>query len=524
MANNTENLKLIISGDGRLLGAELGKSGAQVEGFARKTENAFTRMGKRIGGNIASFITSPLAGLATGAGILMVGKGIVDFDAAVMRLGLNGNLANAEILSLRKSIIDTSIASGQSRESVLAGVAAIVERTGNIKYATSVINQLAVASTATGAAVEDIGALASNLNEKLNIGDTDLLQSLDILNVQGKAGAFTLQNMAAEGERLFSAYGRLGGKGVDDLRRFGALIQVARTGTGSSEQATTAIERILSGIIEKQSVIKELGFNVFSNEAKQQFKSIDEIIKGVIVAANGNELILGKIFGEEGIRGVTTIARLYRETGGFSLYDNLVNADANRAGEIMKDFARYTSTSDFKISRLVETGKKFADIALSKPIDDLGNSVSAFLADPKKLDEFEKTMENAATVLTLLAKLSGFTLKVGGSASSLINDLFEIPESIKNVPELRAATKGWNSIPKEDRASLKQRFPDLKMYGADNDRYYEALKSAVSAWKTENKINLSVTVHPDGRVSSVSDSLNTQVRTKTNRGYQDARR
>jgi TP901 family phage tail tape measure protein len=441
-----------IRGNRRGLRRELDGAEKDLSGFAKRGSKALSPLqsaGKKLGSSIAG----PIMGLAAGVSIFAAGRNIMDFDRKLTRLAIQGKLTRKEQFELREEIGRLGTEAGQSRESILGGLDAIVQRTGDIKFARDVMKDLAVASTATGASMEDLGALASNLQQKFKIGPGGIREALNVLTVQGKAGAFTLENMAAMGERLFSSAGRLGMQGTGDLRQFGALIQAARMGTGSSEQATTAVERTLSSIIEKQDVIKKKAkFDIFTNKKKQQYKGIDQILKGVVAGTKGNEKLLGDIFGEEGVRAVSTIARLYRETGGFALFDELAGADAGRANELMEDYARYSENASFQLARLKSIGERASDAFLSKAIYQFGNSIDNMTKKPAEMEAFIANITTlGAAVGTLVGWLGKGVGAWGKFWEATANTIYGTGED--NIKK-QSAQMAFNSLPEERRSQL----------------------------------------------------------------------
>jgi len=585
MSERSETLKLIISGDGKLLRTELGRSEREIKSFGGRVGKQFASMRNTINSGLKRTLLNPITGLASVAGLTALGAGIVSFDAKLMRTGIQASMTGAELVKLRKDIIDTALATGQSRETMLEGIDAIVERTGDINFANKIKDQMAIASTATGSAMTDMAALSATLNEQMNIDASEIMTALNILTVQGKAGKFTLPKMSTNSERLFSSAGRLGMKGLDDLRKYGALMQVAMRGSGSSEQATTSIERILSSIIEKQDEIKSVGFDVFSNRDLHQFKSIDEILKGIIVSSKGNEKTLGKIFGQEGIRGVSALAKMYRETGGFDIYDKLVTADAGRAGELMRDFDMYSGTAAFKLQRMGEVGKKFADAALTKPISDITVALQKLTDDPDKIERLTAAFKGLGEVASVVAK--GLMLSAEGYGKIValldqgaeefgdrktidvqwniipaakrkeLHDRFNLgsiagreeyyaakQQAVQAYKEesfgarkttRRAATQyntvkfdgsetldeQWNIIPAAKKKELRDRFNLGSIAG--REKYRAAKQQAVQEYKNENKISLTVNIDPAGNVSTKSDNINTQITVSANRGAHRAR-
>lgn len=509
--NRTTELRLLITGDGKILRTSLHEGERDVKTFTGRVKQMFGGLGRSVKGGIVGQIW----GVAGAAAVMALGKQVINFDAEIMRLARNGRMTVAEMMRLKESIVETGIGAGQAREDVKAGIDAIVERTGNIGFAVDSMQTLAETATGTGAEMNDLGALASNLNEKMDIDAEGLKTVFNILNAQGKSGAFTLEKMASNGERLFGAY-RGFGKGVQAVREYGAFIQIAQSGTGSPEQATTAVERTLSAIIDKQDVIKKLGVEVFSDRSKQQFKGVGEILKSLIVASKGNLKILGDIFGEEGIRAVKVLSSAYLDTGGFAIYDNLVNADAKYANELMSDYAAYTTTAAFKLKVLVELGKKFADSALSKPIEELSKWVSDLTSDTKRIEELGRSFQSLGEILAATARLVKFiTLGVDayqGAARNIAESAFT-PQMVENQ---------WRVIPKRDKESLSKRFGVVD--GISKRRgQIDAKRRAVDAYLTENKINLTVNIDGNGRINTRTDDLHTRATVKLNRGDQTAR-
>jgi TP901 family phage tail tape measure protein len=436
--NNTVSIN--IRGNRKGLRRELDGAQKDVSNFAKRSSQALSPLHK-VGKSLGKSITIPFMGLASGVAIVAAARNIMNFDRSLTKLAINGRLTKKEQFELREEIGKLGVQFGKSREDVLGGLDAIVQRTGDIGFARDVMKDLALASTATGTSMEDLGALASNLQQKLAIGPEGLAEALNIINVQGKEGAFTLEKMASLGERLFAASGRIGMKGVGDLRKYGALIQMSRMGTGSEEQATTAMERVLDAIIDKQDVIrKKAKFDVFSNRSLQQFKSIDKIVKGIIIGTGGNEKDLGDIFGAEGVRGIAELARLYRETKGFDFFDKLTNSDAGRANETLKDSARAMEDSASKFDKLMAILENASDKLLAKSIENLSVALNELINDPRKVDDFIEDMGNIGAAIAGLVKI------VGGSLG-VLEKFWSVVDKIETAgdPNSYSPTKGVTS-------------------------------------------------------------------------------
>lgn len=393
----SDEVRLSITGENRGIKRTLSDTERAYIAHERKTKALFGRMGRGIGRSALGFtrsLAAPVTALAGGAALLAAGKNLMTYEAQLTRLAIAGSLTAAQQKQLNKEIMDSAFATGQSRNAILGGIETIVEQTGDLQFARDAIRDIGIAATASGAEMQSLAALSNQLKEKLNIGKGDLGAALNLLTVQGKAGAFNLKDMANNGERLFAAAGRFDMSGLDSLRRFGALLQVARMGTGSSEQATTSIEGIFTDILDKQKQISRHGVQIYTDKDKTKLKSVDTIIKDIITKTKGREDLLGNIFGRQSIRGITSLAKLYRDTGGFALFDELVSADAERAGEIMQDFARYAETAEFKVRQLGNVLSVFGDAVSAGFLRSLNVNLGEIFSDPEKLDLFKSKVES----------------------------------------------------------------------------------------------------------------------------------
>jgi len=524
MAESDVWVRLKADNKGLKRGVDKGKK--NIRSFASSAKRQL-RSVARASKQIARKLVSPFAALLGGAAIIGAGKKIIDFNADLTRLAIQGDLTTKSQAELRKEMIDVGYAAGQMRTEVLRGLDKIVEKTGDIEFARKSMENLAIAATGAGAEMFDMGAIAITLKEKFGLGADKMNESLNLLFVQGKKGAFTLENIAKLSERLFASAGRLDMTGMEDLRKMGAFMQMARMSTGSPEQATTAVERTLANIITKQEKIKKLGFDVLNPD--KTFKGLDEILKGIIIATKGEEKILGPLFGEECIRAVSEMAKLYRATTGFALYDSLVGADAGRANDLMKAFARYSKESKFQLTLLGNAAWEFADVALSKGIGDLTTKLREITSDPDKLQRFREDIQNIAEALSLIASAAKIALL---PVAKIIGHLGKFRKSDEFLKGVRSIDASWGAIPKKHRKLLKKRFRTGRDIGEINrmqymapekeERYRLSRKRAIEFYTSlgqgqrenlQNQININLNVDKSGRLKSSVRGNNTTVKT-----------
>jgi len=413
-----EKLNLLITADNRRFlnsfsrsEAKIKSFGKRVSGMARRAKTEFTGFGNKISG---------LTGIAAGLLGVAAGKQVLDFDTRLARLAIQAGLTKKQMFELKDELFEIGDLTLQAPEELLSGIEQIVEKTGDFKFAIKSVKDMGYVASATNTQMLSIGATASDLNEKFGITNDQVLSIFDILASQGKKGSFTLQNMAALFPRLLSAAARFDVKGVEGLRKFGAFLQIARRGAGSSEQAATAVERTFSDIISKWKVIRRLtGFNIFDKKkTKEQGRAVvremDVVLKEIIKRTKGDVTKLQKIFGEESIRAITPMAQSFQKFGDFREFDKFVRMGGDGAA-IMKDFSFWSDQSAAKIRDFTTALSKFTNQNLAKPIELLTEALDYLNKHPAL---------TSGALYTLLGGLGIFaTAKVGKGLAGVLSSL-----------------------------------------------------------------------------------------------------
>jgi hypothetical protein len=279
------------------------------------------------------------------------------------------------------------------------------------------------------------------------------------------------------------------------------------------------VEGVLADILDKQVQIKKIGFDIMGPDNK--IKTFDSIIKGIITATKGNESILGSIFGRESIRSISMLAKAYRDTGGFKLFDELSNADAGNANEILKDFAQYSKSARFQLMQLSNIAWDFADSALSPVIEDLNKYLSELTNNPEKLAKFREEIgqigknigTTAASVADLVAALSKFIplLKIMGVAVDYTTGPFQLGHYLANDYS--------NDKNSADAAIAKYNAPIIKQRVAS---ILEWEKKSGVRFRNDNiirnVINAEINISDSGRVAVRTNDSNATIKANVNRG------
>lgn len=353
----------------------------------RRHFSSLTRYSKAYGKTLDR-LGNRYTALIAGGGLTLAARQVGSFNDEILALGIQAGISDEKLKSLKQQIFSTA----ENRnilvdpDTILAGVGAIVEKTGDLKFAQENIENIGLAIRATGAEGGAIGEILAEFQKMGITAPREVMKALDVLNVQGKEGAFTLKNIAALGPRVITAYTAMGRTGVPALREMGAALQVIRQGTGSSEMAATAFEAVMRTLADPQK-IKQLeklsGIGVFDpeklEEGKKVLRPINEIMEEIVQKTKGDLTKIGLIFDAEAVRAFNSSASEFQRTGAVTALDKFYNVQADGT-QTMLDSQRAATGFGASMSLLTTAGKRFADNNLAQPVKELAhwlNSVDA---------------------------------------------------------------------------------------------------------------------------------------------------
>lgn len=369
--------------------------GRGVAKFARDGQRSMTLLnqGASFAGRGLERLGNRYTALLSGAAVAGTGRMLVDLQTRFERLGIQAGIASGEVERLKGEIY----AAAQQRNirvdpsELTAAVEQIVEKTGDLNLARDNIENIGLALSATGAAGRDIGAMIADMSEKFGLhGAEEFRSTLDAIVAQGKQGAFTLQNLATQGERVTAAYGSIGREGPGAVREMGAMLQMIKRGVGGPEQAATAFEALLRTLNDADAVSKltGAGIKIMEDDDPKKMRSVVEIVKDIVRATDGDKMKLSKVFDSEAMRAFNGAIIEFKKTGGFASFDEFLSVvgDGNK---LLEDSERIANTAAGAITNLTTAWQKFADAKLTDPIQDLADALNKL--DDSKLSDLMDT-------------------------------------------------------------------------------------------------------------------------------------
>jgi len=367
--------------------AQLGQRGSASMRLLSRGTAAVGRGLDRLGNRYTALLTG-----AAGVGAV---RQAAKLEERFTRLGIQAGRSAGDMETLKKAIFETAKSPDIRVDpgDITSAVEEIIEKTGDLRFAEENIRNIGLAIQATGAEGSAIGGIMAEF-QKMGLGAREAFEALDILTVQGKEGAFTLQNLAALGPRVVTAYTAMGRTGVPAIREMGAALQVIRQGTGSSEMAATAFEAVLRTLGDAQKVkqLTKAGIRIFEPGSTTQMRSIVEVMTEIVQKSKGSKMALSQVFDAEAIRAFNAAAGEFQRTGKVESLKKFYNVQAD-GGTITADSVRAARTFNAALQNLYTTWRQFADSQLSEPIKKL----TAYL-DGLKPGTVERWLEMGKTV------------------------------------------------------------------------------------------------------------------------------
>lgn len=296
-------------------------------------------------------------GGAAAAGLYMLARGAIDFDAGMtdvgIKLGLNANLTR----KLGSEVIRTAQASNQLPANMLLATDALASAGLKAAAIPAMLDAIGKVGVAANADVADLAKTSASNMTNLGIAASDTGLALGIMAAAGKAGRFELKTMAQYFPALAArakAFGQQGPRAVADLA---AAAQIAAKAVGGDgEQAATNLENLLAKINMEDTRKKfgKMGVNLqqeMDRAMKQGMSPLEAIttITDQTLKKNGGMQNLSLLFGD--MQAQNALLPMMQNMEEFRRIREQALRDAP---QVMMDFAR--KSGDAKIQLQALTG------------------------------------------------------------------------------------------------------------------------------------------------------------------------
>ncbi|NVJ90880.1 MAG: hypothetical protein HWE34_04440 [Methylocystaceae bacterium] len=415
------------------LAAEAKRGERAIEGLSTRSTRAFNKMRWASMGLSSSIdkLGNRYTGLVTGGGIAIAAKGVVDFDAKLKDIEVQAGLTGEQIAALKQKLFEVAQNSNIriNPSQLMGAVDAIVEKTGDLDLAQNNLESIGLAIRAVGAEGRDIGAVVAGL-KKLGVTEPDQVRlALEKLIEQGKAGAFTFKDLAAEAGPLMASLSSIGQTGMAAVNTLGALAQTTQMATDSASESSTAIQALIREIAVKGKNLEKKGITVFDPQAaakgKEEFLALDKIVRSIIEKSQGRVSRYGQLFGEEAQKALKILGSDFQKTGGLGSLDQFMSVNADGT-QIIADAASKTQTMTAAIDSLNGALTRAANDNLAQPIQQIADAINSL-----ETDELNNLFDLAVTGVTAAGGIWAVNKAIRGTAAG-----------IRMVRSIRGSSKG----------------------------------------------------------------------------------
>lgn len=374
--------------------------GNSMSDFAKKSSVAMTMLKRSadVAGRGIDTLGNRFVGAAVAMGTGVAANQFANLDRRLSRLAISADITTDKAKELYDQIREISNEKGIriDPKEALSAVEEILTKTGDLEYAIKNLPNMAAVIQATGASGQNIGGIFTEF-KKLGIDSAeDAMKAIDILNKQGKSGAFTLASLANYGPQLFAAYAATGRKGVEAVTELGAAMQVIREGSGSDAEAVTSFSALIRDLTDPSRVklLKQIGGNPFNQSSginvfdpeklkagKEEMRSITDLMTEIIVRSKAKSDNLGLLnLTDEADKALNPLKAVYKQLGEVNVFDKFMKITGDGSATL-KDAAIAGGDLAASLQRINNEVERASNSVFAGPFKEIADAINGIDQD-----------------------------------------------------------------------------------------------------------------------------------------------
>lgn len=355
-----------------------------------------------------SYARAFIGGLGAGIGAAAVGQFVkesifasADDEFERDQLRVLGNISEKQMEAYRKSLDKTARLRGIGSRGSLGIFGGLMAGGLSSGDAAAMTDNVAIFSKATRSSVEDASAATIALRNNMQIKTAkEIMAAYDAINTGGKAGEFEVADMARHLPSGLAKMSGLGETGISGVRNAVAMLQAIRKGTGTSAEAMTQFEALLSEYTSPTFIKNagRIGINIektMKDAEKNGLSPVFAVLHEIEKKTKGDKFRLGKL-----MPNTTSAAALRSMLRDMPFVLNLLEEMERSSGSTMEDYATATDNAKESFRRfsstIIEKSKALAEGALpsiTNAMDAMTNAMNggkteagSFLAELQRLN------------------------------------------------------------------------------------------------------------------------------------------
>jgi TP901 family phage tail tape measure protein len=327
-------LDLLLRVNNRRLKSDLRASQKDIKSFGKETQgtlrNAFSA-------GVGSF-----AGFASIGGLGALGKGVLDNEEQLTRIGIQAGYSKEELDDMRKVAIQTGRDFGLSRSKVQEAAEAIINLEGAAGFTVEKMQVLSKASAATGAELKDLAGISFALKNAFGVKEAKEMEgALSAVINAGKNGSVPLNEMGLVLQQIAVKFKNVSFAGKEGAADLSAAIQVARKSFGSAGEVGTGLKAFIDQLDQASPKLAGFGVKVFKvgKNGKQELRPLRDILDQIQnKGLTDKRFQLTQVFGSSEAREFLRALIANRQE-----FENLASS-ARKANDVTEDAAKFLNS------------------------------------------------------------------------------------------------------------------------------------------------------------------------------------
>ncbi|AXG42206.1 hypothetical protein [Photorhabdus laumondii] len=364
--------------------------GASIRRFGTEGSRSMRLFSSAVTGanGILDKFDNRMVGFVTGGGLAMAGKKVADHQQTITELGTTYNLTADQVMKLDAAVTKVAAHRKLSTSDLTTGAEAFLGKTNDFEATLAQLDNIALTINAIKL---EASAAGDELGGMFNVGfksPEKMRKWLDSVVSASKEGTGNI------GDQLAA----LRGLGKDtkwqsqlDQQQMLAVLRVADAEFNDPAQAFSAMQGFYDVINdkEKQKILKRKG-RINVKDKNGQFKHPLDLMFEIGTAAKNKENNLKDVFDGDTLK----LALVFADPKKRDLVKKIAHPKNIEEGLLEKKATQNVQTFNGALTSLANTGERFAQLKLAKPVQDLADAIHSLT--PEELDKYAAAVEKAA--------------------------------------------------------------------------------------------------------------------------------
>ncbi|MBS9435083.1 hypothetical protein [Photorhabdus hainanensis] len=366
--------------------------GASIRRFGTEGSRSMRLFSSAVTGanGILDKFDNRMVGFVTGGGLAMAGKQVADHQQTITELGTTYNLTADQVMKLDAAVTKVAAHRKLSTSDLTTGAEAFLGKTNDFEATLAQLDNIALSINGIKMDASEAGDVLGKLwtTGKSYKAPEAMRRWLDTVVSTSKEGTGNIKEqlvaIAAQAKNTKwqspTAQGQLL-----------AMMRIASAEFNDPSQADSALQDFF-GVITDKDKLKTLWQKgrIKSTDKSKQLKQPADLMFEIGTAAKNKENNLKDVFDGDTLK----LAMVFADPQKRDLVKKIAHPNNIEEGLLEKKATQNVQTFNGALTSLANTGERFAQLKLAKPVQDLADAIHSLT--PEELDKYAAAVEKAA--------------------------------------------------------------------------------------------------------------------------------